>query len=202
MASSLLREHAEDDRHRKKHTLMAEIIFQFAEPLAADGIAYGVRACGRPTGTIWEGWLEFEGADGTLVTPRETTQPDRRALEYWASGLSPTYFEGAFLRAISAEDEDVDDSEPAAIDMAMSPPAVDLPGQPFDQPPVERAAVLDPYSVGAKGRELLRSELGALSEWHLRNIIRAYALAGDNVDLEALPASALVDLIVDAVIVA
>ena len=34
-----------------------------------------------------------------LRTGRETTQPDRRALEYWASGLEPLYFEGAFERA-------------------------------------------------------------------------------------------------------
>ena len=37
------------------------------------------------------------------LTGRETTQPDRGALEYWASGLEPLYFEGAFDRARAKE---------------------------------------------------------------------------------------------------
>jgi hypothetical protein len=57
-------------------------------------------------------------------------------------------------------------------------------------------AVLDPYSVGAKGEELLRRELGALRGWHLRNIVRAYRLADEVRDLEALTEAELVELIV------
>jgi hypothetical protein len=34
-----------------------------------------------------------------LRTGRETTQPNRDAVAYWASGLEPVYFEGAFVRA-------------------------------------------------------------------------------------------------------
>ena len=30
---------------------------------------------------------------------RETTQSNREHLAYWATGLEPTYFEGAFSRA-------------------------------------------------------------------------------------------------------
>jgi hypothetical protein len=66
-----------------------------------DGVAYRVRACGAPRedGT-WTGWVEFWAPDGAVWrTPRETTQPNRGALEYWASGLQPTYFEGALARA-------------------------------------------------------------------------------------------------------
>jgi hypothetical protein len=50
---------------------------------------------------MWEGWLEFLPLDGgePLCTGRETTQPNRDALAYWASGLEPIYFEGAFERA-------------------------------------------------------------------------------------------------------
>jgi hypothetical protein len=50
---------------------------------------------------MWEGWLEFQPLDGGLPrrTGRETTQPNRDALIYWASGLEPIYFEGAFERA-------------------------------------------------------------------------------------------------------
>ena len=68
-----------------------------------DGTPYVLRAWGdsRNDGT-WEGWLEFKPAGGTgrdLRTGRETTQPNRDAVVYWASGLEPIYFEGAFTRA-------------------------------------------------------------------------------------------------------
>ena len=33
-------------------------------------------------------------------TGRETTQPDRVALEHWATGLEPLYLDGAFARVI------------------------------------------------------------------------------------------------------
>jgi len=49
----------------------------------------------------WEGWLRFIPPDGRgiLSTGRETTQPNRKALIYWATGLEPIYLEGAFERA-------------------------------------------------------------------------------------------------------
>jgi hypothetical protein len=34
-----------------------------------------------------------------LRTDRETSQPNREALEYWSTGLEPVYIEGAFQRA-------------------------------------------------------------------------------------------------------
>lgn len=83
---------------------MPEIIQQYAPQFHDEnGAAYLVTAYGeaRPDGT-WEGWLEFHPVDKTkpmMRTERETTQPDRTALEYWASGLEPLYFEGAFARA-------------------------------------------------------------------------------------------------------
>ena len=36
------------------------------------------------------------------MTDRETTQPNLRALEYWATGLTPAYLEGALDRALEA----------------------------------------------------------------------------------------------------
>jgi amphi-Trp domain-containing protein len=63
-----------------------------------DVIVYGE---GRADGT-WEGWLEFQPLTAGLPTRRtgrETTQPDRAALEYWAAGLEPLYLAGAFERA-------------------------------------------------------------------------------------------------------
>jgi hypothetical protein len=81
---------------------LGEAFLEYPHPWRGpDGVAYQVRACGatRADGT-WTGWLEFWAPEGTVWrTPRETTQPNRGALEYWASGLQPTYFEGALARA-------------------------------------------------------------------------------------------------------
>ena len=67
------------------------------------GHLYDVLIYGEPrTDGTWEGWLEFvplSAALRTRRTERETTQPDRAALEYWATGLEPLYFAGAFERA-------------------------------------------------------------------------------------------------------
>ena len=40
-----------------------------------------------------------EGDGPVLRTERETSQSSRGALETWALGLEPAYFEGAFSRA-------------------------------------------------------------------------------------------------------
>jgi hypothetical protein len=83
---------------------MSEMIQRYEPKLYDDdGIAYTVAAWGEETlqGT-WEGWLEFYPNDNSnliLRSERETTQPNRGAIEYWASGLEPLYFEGAFKRA-------------------------------------------------------------------------------------------------------
>ena len=81
---------------------MAEMIQQYMEKIEdASGASYDVFAYGegRSDGT-WEGWIEFHSTDGKVRrTGRETTQPNREALAYWASGLEPLYFEGAFMRA-------------------------------------------------------------------------------------------------------
>ena len=83
---------------------MVELIHRYTvEVKDASGIAYQVYACGkRRADGRWEGWLEFcpvNDTGPTLRTERETTQPDKPALAYWASGLEPLYFEGAFERA-------------------------------------------------------------------------------------------------------
>jgi hypothetical protein len=66
------------------------------------GARYLVRIYGdeRADGT-WVGWIEFEALSMgvTLRTGRETTQSNREQISYWASGLEPTYFDGAFARA-------------------------------------------------------------------------------------------------------
>jgi len=80
------------------------VLLEFVEHLRdpVDGTTYVARVCGRPrTGGTWEGWLEFVavGAAVVLRTERETTQSNRQGIAYWASGLEPSYLEGAFARA-------------------------------------------------------------------------------------------------------
>jgi len=82
---------------------MTELLQEYTSVVAGpDGSIYSVRSYGeeRADGT-WIGWLEFEPEDleePTLATDQETSQPNRTALEYWATGLEPVYFEGAFER--------------------------------------------------------------------------------------------------------
>jgi len=84
---------------------MSGLIHQFTGQIrTSDGGLYAAEVHGaeRPDGT-WEGWIEFRPLDGrgpTLRTDRETTQPDRGALVYWATGLEPLYLEGALARAL------------------------------------------------------------------------------------------------------
>jgi len=85
-----------------------ELIHEFLSQIAdADGHAYNARAMGRQRRgrTVWEGWLEFRPVGGRGIVRRsqvETTQPNRKALVYWATGLEPVYLEGALERAISS----------------------------------------------------------------------------------------------------
>ena len=79
------------------------LIHEFAEPfIGFDGVTYIVRAWGqaRADGT-WIAWLTFVGIDDAVVrkTPRETSQSNYDHLQYWANGLQPSYFEGAFSRS-------------------------------------------------------------------------------------------------------
>jgi hypothetical protein len=83
---------------------MAVLLQEYTtEVIAADGTVYTVRSYGeeRTDGT-WTGWLQFDPVDATqptLITGQETSQPNRAAVEYWATGLEPVYFQGAFERA-------------------------------------------------------------------------------------------------------
>lgn len=83
---------------------MAELLQEYTALVTGpDGTIYRVRSYGeeRADGT-WIGWLEFEPEDPeepTLATDQETSQPNRAAVEYWATGLEVVYFEGAIERA-------------------------------------------------------------------------------------------------------
>jgi hypothetical protein len=66
--------------------------------------------------------------------------------------------------------------------------------------PREAEPVLDPFSVYAKGEDLLRRQLAALSRRHLRAIIIGYELADESrVDLDGLTARELIELIAEGV---
>ena len=169
---------------------MAEVLVEFNEPVTGeDGTRYAARACGRPMDNeLWQGWIEFLPLDGgePLRSPRETTQPNRVDTLYWATGLTPVYLEGALKRTL----------RPLAHRAPVTPPA-----PAFDGPagPVPES-VLNPFSVYRKGETLLRQQLGALSAWHLANIVRDYELSSlSAAELEAMPASELEELIIDGV---
>ena len=177
---------------------MAEVFVTYNDPIAAaDGTIFRARACGREMDDgRWEGWIEFESIDGTeiLRSGRETTQPNRGDTEYWATGLTPVYLEGALTRA----------REPhvPSASRPVERPAFDGPRRDGRLPPLDEAeplpeSVLNPFSVYRKGEGVLRNQLSALAAWHLVNIVQAYDLSDQSTPtLERLPAPHLVDLIV------
>jgi hypothetical protein len=139
------------------------VLVQFDEPIQGDdGAFYRARVIGGETGLgHWEGWIEFRSPEGrTIATDRETTQPNRRDLDYWVTGLTRVYLQGALRRA---------------RDRAFTPPGVEaVRKSPVGVPPL--SPVLDPFAVYAQGEDVLRQELRALSIDHLRTIVDAYGL--------------------------
>ncbi len=177
---------------------MAEVLAQFADSISDEtGRRYRAQACGAPmTDGLWEAWIEFAPIDGgpPVRSPRETTQPNLRNIAYWASGLTAIYLEGALRRALNPPIRRV----PAVAEPLFDGPAADV--MVSTPRPFGADAVLDPFSVFEKGEVLLRKELGALSAWHLVNIIRAYRLSDEPIDvLNRLPGIALADIIVEGV---
>jgi hypothetical protein len=177
---------------------MAEVLVQFSDPLTTtDGSRYLAQACGAPNEQgLWEGWIEFLPVNGgtPLRSSRETTQPNRTDAEYWATGLTPVYLEGALQRALN----------PTVRKVAARPHAAfDRPAPAIIQttvPSRTQEAILDPFSVYDKGERTLRQELGALAAWHLVNIIVAYGLSDTRVSaLNATPAAELIEIIVRGV---
>ena len=79
-----------------------QIVSEHPHTLHADTHEYAAYILGaaRRDGT-WAGWIKFLPVDGTrrLRTGQETSQPNRDALAYWASGLEDVYFDGALRRA-------------------------------------------------------------------------------------------------------
>lgn len=175
---------------------MAEVLVNYTEWVAApDGGIYRAVACGREMSDgRWEGWLEFTPAGGgrSLRSARETTQPNRIDTEYWATGLTPVYLEGALDRALSPA--------PAPQVRPAPRPAFEGPRPPGGRPTATSESVLDPFSVYRKGEDLLRRQLSAFADWHLVNILEAYGLSDETPEaLSRRSPSELIELIVSGV---
>ena len=167
-----------------RHT--AEILVEFDEGIAAeDRTMWRARVLGAPNELRqWEGWIEFaplagaagatdaaSAIDAWLPTERETTQPHRADLAYWATGLTMVYLQGALRRARTRGAP-----RPAASAPAFVTSRGPAPHSPAMRPGAVRYAVLDPFAVYAQGEQVLRSELHALSVDHLRTIASSYSL--------------------------
>jgi hypothetical protein len=176
---------------------MAETLLRYQHAVRGpDGTLYEARACGSAMqGGTWQGWIEFVPLDGgePVRSGRETTQPNRVDTVYWATGVSAVYLEGALKRALAGPIEIVIEETPPPLFSAPAPSSTVM-------PQTGATAVLDPFSVYEKGEALLRRQLGALSAWHLVNIVAAYDLSdASTAALSSLPAPALIDIIVSAV---
>ena len=175
---------------------VAEVFVEFTEPVVAkDGTTYVARACGGEMDNgMWQGWLEFLPLESgeAVRSSRETTQPNRLDTEYWATGLTPVYLEGALDRALNPLTK--------APTRPAPEPVFDTPAPEIAAAPPAAESVLNPFSVYRKGESLLRNQLSALSAWHLVNIIVAYELSEQTAaDLALTPAPVLVELIVSSV---
>lgn len=75
-------------------------IRQLSTTYAANARTYRITVEGlkREDGT-WAGRLVYRDGVDVRVTDQETSQSDREALDYWATGLESVYLEGAFERA-------------------------------------------------------------------------------------------------------
>lgn len=157
---------------------MSEVLLEYDMVVTADeGSRWVPRACGRPgKGTIWEGWIEFIPLDEgsrPVRSRRETTQPSRESLAYWAAGLTPVYLKGALDRALQ---------------QPIPRKVVRLAKTLFDGPAPNDVAtgsamaphpILDPFDVYAQGEDILIRQLDALDTPRLRDIVRAYDLKSD-----------------------
>ena len=176
---------------------MAEVLTPFDAPISDGSGSYYARAVGnaREDG-MWQGWIEFVPIDGTgetLVTPVETTQPERTHLVYWATGLTPIYLEGALKRARNPGAVHVRLAEQPVSHAPARRPIV------IEPPKVRPEPILDPFEIGERSLDILRQELTALNRPRLFNIVAAYDLNPAGRDLSIMTTAELVLFIVSAV---
>jgi hypothetical protein len=153
---------------------MVEVLVEFDTTVrGTDGVRWAPRACGGvAAGGLWEGWVEFMPHDDTIDpvrTPRETEQPNRTDLIYWAQGLTQAYLEFALQRAL--------EPPPRARFARASVPHF---GTPSPHRPrmsgISPRPVLNPFEVYSQGEYVLLRELRALDVARIRDIVVAYGL--------------------------
>jgi len=187
---------------------MGETILDFLRPIAApNGIKYEARICGsQMEDAMWQGWIELVpiGGGKPVRTGRETTQPNRYDLVYWATGLTEVYLEGALRRALEGPVliPPVERSRPSLFPGPAPSTIVSSPQRNgYANGVAPGPAIMDPFSVYEKsGEEILRRQLGALSHRHLVNIALEYELTDCGVQrLGELRQPELIELIVGTV---
>jgi len=163
---------------------MAEVLVEFDTSVRGEnGQRWMPRVCGRlGDDGLWEGWIEFtptSDSDEPVRTPRETQQPNRDDLMYWAQGLTQAYLEEALRRAL--EPPRVRAQREVTAHPHFEQPAPRRP-TPTGLPAVPRP-VLNPFEVYQQGEDILRRELSALDVSLVRDIVVGYGfLTPSNAD--------------------
>ena len=88
--------------------MMFSLAHHYVDLIATGGRTYRARVYGAVgADDRWGGWIIFfpVGGGRAVATERETTQSSLADLTYWASGLTPTYLEGALARALALTPE-------------------------------------------------------------------------------------------------
>lgn len=171
---------------------MSEVLVRYTATVRGnDGSIWTPQACGGVASDgLWEGWIEFVSDDRAVRTGRETEQPNRDALMYWAQGLTGAYLEGALARATTTRA--IIPREPRAT-AHFDGPAPRNTGRSLRP----SRAILDPFSTFAQGEDLLRRQLNALSHDNLVAIVEDYVLPINGV--ADIRRRSLVEAIIDAV---
>jgi hypothetical protein len=155
---------------------MAEVLIEYDTIVSdADGGRWAAHSCGRGgEDKMWEGWIEFAPLDPgrrPVRSHRETTQPSREDLLYWASGLTPVYLKGALDRALEPP---LERPRPRRVKPYFAGPAPSIVPTP---PPSGPHPILDPFDVYSQGGDdILIRQLDALDTPRLRDIVLAYEL--------------------------
>ena len=156
---------------------MAEVLIEYDSIVADEkGRRWSAHVCGRRGDQkMWEGWIEFVPVDPKarpVRGPRETTQPNRDDLLYWATGLTPVYLKGALERALLPP---LKRSHARASKPHFASPAPSVVASPTSAPSPPHP-LLDPFDVYDQGEDVLIHQLEALDTPRLRDIVLAYEL--------------------------